>query len=132
MKGDLLLFLKGATIDRITFDYAVTLHFDNHAELRIETPLSISSPPGSLVELDPESAAPGAAAVLHLLHQTLNAAAADEQTGDLRLEITGGTNVLVPHHSSYESWTFSAPGGDRLVALPGGGLTIWGMENQAQ
>lgn len=124
-------FLKGARIERITFDYAVTLNFDNGAEIRIGTLLSLSDPSGARVEVDPEFAGPGAEALLRTLHQTVVEAASELQTGDLCLLLTNGTKVTVVHNDSYEAWTFSGPGGDMLVALPGGGLAVCGMENEA-
>jgi hypothetical protein len=127
--GDQLRFLQGTTIERISFDYAVTLHFGDGKEIRIETDMSITTPEGEHVELCPASAGAGAEVVLRMLHKQVKEAIAEERTGDLSIELEDGTNLQVPHHDSYEAWNYDGPGGDLLVSRPGGGLAIWGMED---
>jgi hypothetical protein len=58
--GNRLHFLQGATLERISFDYAVTLHFGDGKEIRIETDMSISTPTGERVEVFPEFPGTGA------------------------------------------------------------------------
>ena len=51
-----------------------------------------------------------------------------DKTGTVLLEISNGIRLEVASNESYEAWTFT--GADRLkvVALPGGGVIIWGPE----
>jgi hypothetical protein len=58
-----------------------------------------------------------------------SAARYDPETGDLRIEFSGGARLeVITHSSGYESWTLSRPDGTQLVAVGGGEVVLYGPE----
>jgi hypothetical protein len=119
--------LAHESIMRLYFDFAITLVISSGGELRIGNNFSVSLPESPAVDVDPE--APGAAvhAVLALLHQELASVAFDE-SGRLELIFARGASLMVAPDKQYEVWTYAgAHDGVKIICLPGGGLTTFGL-----
>ena len=118
------LNLDGQTIDAITLDFAVTIRTSGGAEFRIGTGMTIRGSEGSMVWLQAEAVGPASVALVGLLHRTISSAEVDED-GTLRLTLDSEVQVEVHPGRKFEAWTFDGAAGEKLVALPGGGLAVW-------
>ena len=108
------------------FDYAITLLTDKGAEIRIETDFSLRNPGGPIaVTISPEMRDQAAVILPAVLHETIRAAAASNETGTLVLDFVHGVRLEVAANPDYEAWTVAAENGSKVVALPGGGLSTW-------
>lgn len=119
------LGVVGQSIERVVFDFGVTLISDDGAEIRIETAFTLRTLEGAIVVIDPAELGESAAVLPAVLHEMITRATADEVTGSLELEFVHGSRVEVLPSDAYEAWSFTAQDGSRAVALPGGGLSTW-------
>jgi hypothetical protein len=122
------LGIAGQSVERISFDYAVTLQTDGGAEIRIETEFSLRMPSGEVDVVEPERLGGGAERLTAILHEMITGASVAESDGTLVLEFVNRVELQVSSSEAYEAWTFTAPGGLKVVALPGGGVTSWDPE----
>ena len=122
------LGIAGQSIERVSFDFALTLLTENGAELRVEVPFSLHRPDGLTVVINPEDPVEAMAVLPAVLHQMVTRSVADRETGSLLLEFSHGSRIEVPSSDSFEAWTFATQQGVQTVALPGGGLSTWGAE----
>ena len=118
------LEIDGETVEQVKFDYAISILASNHSEIRIESLLSVRSPTGPLVTVNPEHVGASAELMVSFLHTTIVRCEALE-TGELTLDFDNGARITVDVDADYEAWTFRAPDGRIAVARPGGGLTTW-------
>lgn len=123
------LGIVGQSVERVAFDFAVTLITDDGAEIRIETAFTLRTPNGASAVIDPAEPGDPAAVLTSVLHEMITGATANDATGSLDLEFVHGGRVEVLPSDAYEAWSFTAQGGVRAVALPGGGLSIWGADH---
>ena len=119
------LGMAGQTVERISFDYSVSMATSEGFEIRIETAFSIEDPSGHTCSGDPSRSGKHLSALLAVLHDTLTESKADDTTGLLVLKFASGRQVAVDPHRTYEAWTVAGPNGEKSVALPGGGLAFW-------
>ncbi|MFI5866458.1 DUF6188 family protein [Streptomyces sp. NPDC051546] len=119
------LALQTHRVDRVSFDYALVLHTDQGAELRIETPGTVTEPDGTRTTFDPERPGDSAPVLLRLLHATISGA---ERTdgGTLLVALDNGLELDVPPHDDYEAWELSFTDGRKVVCMPGGESATWG------
>ena len=91
----------------------------------VEQPFSFGA--GVLVRLVPDGDPLQLAPVLATVRESVVRV---EAFADGRLEIEFGSGALATVDSSeeFEAWNLVGPGGARLVATPGGGVTAWGAE----
>lgn len=120
--------IAGQSVERVSFDYAVTLLTDQGVELRIETGFSLLTPDGDIHLIDPQRIGNQAEYVIAALHETITVATIEDRTGELTLEFISGRRIQVDSNESYEAWTLAGPGGAKFVSLPGGGLGTWRSE----
>lgn len=95
----------------------VTLEFDGHHFIALE----------GAVEGGGRMATPQALDGLALLLPMLNEVVRDvsvEDGGGLLLTV-GDVRLRCDALERYEAWNYSAPGGQLVVCLPGGGLSVW-------
>lgn len=122
------LGIVGQSVERVSFDYAVTLLTDGGAEIRIETAFSLRAPSGESVVVDPSQPGRGTELVISILHNMITGVTVEEQVGSLVLDLMNGARLEVAPTESYEAWTFTGDHGLRIVAQPGGGVSMWGSE----
>lgn len=118
------LTLQTHRVDRVSFDYALVLHTDQGAELRVETPGTVTESDGTRTAFDPEAPGDSARVLLRLLHATVSRA---ERTagGTLLVTLDNGLGLDVPPHDDYEAWELSFTDGRKVVCMPGGELATW-------
>lgn len=116
--NEALRVLLGKRVEQLRFDYAVTLVFDDDADIRISAPFAVISP--ATVAVDPEALTTEALALtMSALHKTVVSASIIESSV-LRLELDGAL-VLHAHPSEgYEAWSLNLPGGTQVMSYPGG------------
>jgi hypothetical protein len=122
------LDVTGQSIERVSFDYAVTLLTDSGAEFRVETSFSLRTPNGEVLVVDPERPASGAEQLAAILHEMITDACVTENSGVLVLDFVNGTRLEVASNESYEAWAFTGTDGLKIVAQPGGGVSTWGSD----
>jgi hypothetical protein len=119
------LGIDGSSVERVSFDYSITLLMDPRAEISLSTTFVLTTSSGDTQSVDPEHAESAASAVLAQLHQTIVSHTVDETTGQLSLHLSNGAQIDIATNSTYEAWTFAGPKGYKVVARPGGGVTAW-------
>lgn len=117
--------IVGAEVTQLRFDFAFSIAFDATAEARIETTFSVSTPAGHTEVFDPDKDLAQMGPLL-TLHQTKIVSADADETGHLNLHFSDGRQLDCAPDPDYEAWTFNGPDGLQLVAMPGGGLAVWG------
>ncbi|QWS34658.1 DUF6188 family protein [Curtobacterium aetherium] len=125
MTDDPVLEFAAARVDVLTVTFQTTIGFSNGTTMQFEAEFAITGPDGvrRLVDpMDPTSLAP----VLALHGDTVTNATLDG--ADLRLHFASGTVLEAWSDDSYESWHHHGGGPERrtLIALPGGGLAVFG------
>jgi len=50
----------------------------------------------------------------------------------MRIDFSNGMSICVEPDEEYEAWNVSGPHGFLIVALPGGGITMWRSEGNEQ
>lgn len=123
--GTVNLGIVGHSVERVAFDFGVTLVTDGGAEIRIETAFTFRTADRANAVLDPAEPGDSAAVLPSVLHEMITGATADDATGSLVLEFVHGARLEVLPSDAYEAWSFTTQGGVRAVALPGGGLSTW-------
>ena len=123
-----VVLMTGAVVSRCSFDWSVTWLIAADAgevEVRVEQPFSFGA--GVLVRLVPDGDPLQLAPVLATVRESVVRV---EAFADGRLEIEFGSGALATVNSSeeFEAWNLVCPGGARLVATPGGGVTAWEAE----
>ena len=118
------LGLEGQTIDAISLDFAVTIRTNAAAVLRIGTGLVIHGPGGSMATVQADDVGPTSSSLVGILHRTITSAEVDDD-GTFRLTLEPELHVEVRPDDDYEAWTYNGADGQKLVALPGGGLAVW-------
>lgn len=117
--------IEGQEVSRICVDYAVTLQTADGAELRIETGFAVAASGAEpIVAVEPEHLGSAGAQVLALIRRRLVAAAIHD-SGRLELRFEGDARLLCEPNENFEAWTLSAPDGEIVVCLPGGGIARW-------
>ena len=119
------LGIDGSSIERVSFDYSITLLMDPRAEISLSTTFALTMSSGDVQNIDPEHAESAAAAIISQLHQTIVGHNVDEATGQLWMRLSNGTRLDVNTDPVYEAWGFAGPKGHKVVARPGGGLSTW-------
>ena len=119
------LNLVGHLVERVAFDFGVTILFDNGLEVRIETTFTVHAVDSTPVEVNPPNYQDAAARLLSVLQETVTSAHVDETTGELRLEFEGGRAIRVPSSEMFEAWSLTSLEGVRATSLPGGSLSLW-------
>ncbi|PZE92792.1 DUF6188 family protein [Curtobacterium sp. MCBD17_008] len=125
MTEDHRLEFTDARVDVLRFTFETSLGFSNGTTMQFEAEFAITGPDGErrIVDpTDPTSLAP----VLALHGDTVTNATLDGP--DLRLHFASGTVLEAWPDDSYESWQYDGGGPERrmIVALPGGGLAVFG------
>lgn len=125
--GAIDLPLPGRQVTRCCLDAAFGIEFLEGREsisLRIESPFQVcrlderwSLRPDDLTTI---------VHALRLLWRIVVRATASAD-GTLNVRFDDGTELIVAYDSNYEAWELVGSGGLRVVSLPGGGLTTWGM-----
>lgn len=109
---------------RVQVDYALSLLTSDGYVFRIEQPLTLTDSDGHQQVLIPEGDPAKLAPALALARTALIVANAFDD-GQLELIFSNGVRIYVPSTEDFESWEACGPEGLRLVALPGGGLSVW-------
>jgi len=108
----------------LTFDYAVTVSILDGYAFRIEVAFSFAEGNGNESLMDPEGDPVHLGPVLHVNRTTLLEARAFD-SGRLELSFGNGVSIGVPSDIRFEAWNAVGPDGFLMVALPGGGLSVW-------
>jgi hypothetical protein len=116
--------ISGQSLMRVYFDYAITFVTSGDGEFRFANTLTVSSPQGEAISVDPEASGRAAETVLNLLHEPIKDASVDE-SGHLELTFTSGASVRVGPDDRYEGWTYAGDDGVKIICMPGGGLTTF-------
>jgi len=125
---ELRLSIEGSSVERIILDYAISLVFSGGWELRVETSCYMSQSYGAEVMIDSSSVTSGAAVdIFNVLHRKINIAEIDESSGELVVEFEAEMKLRIPPDGLYEARGLTARNGDRILALPGGGVASWGF-----
>jgi hypothetical protein len=124
-----VLPLAGRTVERLCFDFAVTLVFGGGLELRIEQPFVISRADGSESLLIPEGDPDRLATAVGLARSEVLRAEGFKD-GHLEIAFSDGSKLGVPADEGYEAWELVGPGGLRTVSLPGGDIAVWRPEDE--
>lgn len=119
------LKLRDQRVERVSFDYAITLLTDIGAELRIGSAFLLRDADSAEVSLNPGDFSAAGELLSRVLHQRIVTATAEDAGGALRIEFGNGTRIDVSPSPTFEAWTFVTATGMRSVSLPGGGLAIW-------
>jgi hypothetical protein len=116
--NEVLRVLSGKRVEQLRFDYAVTLVFDDDADMRISAPFAAISP--APVAVDPEAlTAETLALTISVLHKTVVSASIVENSV-LRLELEGDLVLHAQPSERYEAWSLNLPNGTQLESYPGG------------
>jgi len=121
------LHLRGQSIVRVCFEYAVSLKTDAGFELQIETPISVEPPVGTgaeVVEIVPDRPGVRGGNLLALFREEIGSSVA-EDSGALVLMFINGIGLRVEPSELYESWTLTGPHGEKYVCMPGGEVARW-------
>lgn len=117
--------LSGATVSQIRIDYRLGVLFDSGAELSIGGVATLRSS-GPSVAIEPERRVNVLAAIDLLWDSVVRADASPE--GQLSIEFSKGRTLVIDPDAGYEAWEFVTEDTVvRLVCMPGGGLTTWGV-----
>lgn len=119
-----MLRLDGQRVTKVCFDYAVTFHTESGFELRFETPFVICDTDGTRTSIDPDVPSELASRVLELLQRLIDSADV-EPSGALTISFVDGQELEVSPHPEFEAWTVIGPRGERVICLPGGGVSEW-------
>lgn len=109
---------------RVQVDYALSLRTTDGYVFRIEQPLTLTDSDGHQQLLIPEGDPAKLAPALALARTAMIVANAFDD-GHLELAFGNGVTIHVPSTEDFESWEACGPEGLKLVALPGGGLSVW-------
>lgn len=110
----------GKSVERICIDYAVTLHFDDGAVLRLESAFSLMAPSETaLAMIDPAQLGGKGDRILGLIRREVLEASITA-SGDLKLIFGHGWRLSSEPDDQYEAWSLVVPNGDTFVCLPGG------------
>ncbi|WP_246119481.1 DUF6188 family protein [Cellulomonas massiliensis] len=112
----------GAT--RVAIDYGVTIATTDGYTFRIEQPFVPTDAEGSEFLLVPEGDPLRLCPVLALARTTVASARAFDD-GRLELDLADGSTIRVPCGEDYEPWEAAGPSGLKIVAVPGGELSVW-------
>ena len=130
MEDRWLLPLSGRSVERLCFDFAVTLIFGDDLQLRIEQPFVVEGPDGRETLFVPGGDADRLAPVVTLARREVTRAEAFKD-GHLEIIFSDGTSLGVPPDEGFEAWELVGPGGLRTVSLPGGDLAVWRPDQAA-
>ena len=118
-------------ITRVSFDHAISLLIDGGAELTFETQFEVRHPgDSSTLRVVPEAAAEQASQLLVLLLHKGIRAAVFYNDGVLELRV-GDVLLYATAHQDYEAWNFAGISGEKVVCLPGGGVSDLGFPRVA-
>jgi hypothetical protein len=118
------LGFAGQKVTATEFGYAVRVEFSGGYEIDVEVGFTLHTGNGDHHIIPGENAQRDAALLDELIGQVaIVATAADD--GGLRVDLDGGAGLWVEADPDYEAWTFTGPGGAKVVCLPGGGLSVW-------
>lgn len=109
---------------RVQVDYALSLLTSDGYIFRIEQPLTLTNSGGRQHLLIPEGDPAKLAPALELARTAMTVANAFDD-GHLELAFGNGASLQVPSGEDFESWEACGPEGLKLVAVPGGGLSVW-------
>jgi hypothetical protein len=116
-------------VGEIDTEHAITLRFEGGATIRIESPVQISGPDRGTITVDPQDLRSDQDVQHAVLGRVVESAFADDVSGALRISFEGGVTLEVAPDPDFEPWAASWPDGTTVVALPGGGLSTWGVQS---
>lgn len=109
---------------RVQVDYALTLLTTDGFAFRIERPLILTDSHGREHRLVPDGDPRRLAPALALARTTLISANAFDD-GRLELSFDDASKIQVSCGEDFEPWEAYGPEGLKLVAVPGGELSVW-------
>jgi hypothetical protein len=109
---------------RVEIDYAVTVATSDGYVFRIEQPLVLTDADGQEHLLVPEGDPMRLRPALSLARTAVAGARAFDD-GRLELDFADGSMIRVPCGEDYEPWEATGPAGLKVVAVPGGELSVW-------
>jgi hypothetical protein len=114
-----------ARVDVLSFTFETSLGFSNGTTMQFEAEFAITGPDGERRIVDPTDTT-SLAPVLALHGDTVTNATLDG--ADLRLHFASGTVLEAWPAESYESWNYHGAGPEprMIIAMPGGGLAVFG------
>lgn len=115
----------GQSISRVAFYFGVLFLMHGGSELRIDTAFDFR-PESTLMTIDPSTASGFASTLIGLLHIEIEAAKVTD-AGALELCFRGNSVLNVAPSDEFEAWTFAGAEGSKVVCMPGGGVTTWGL-----
>jgi hypothetical protein len=122
------LGIVGQSVERVSFDYAVTLLTNAGAEIKIETAFSLRGPRKQTIFVDPIRPVGATELTISILHMKLADATVDQVAGSVVLIFDNCARLEGPADESYEAWTFAGDNGIKIVSQPGGGVNTWGLD----
>jgi hypothetical protein len=115
---------EGQQVQRLCFDYAVSIEAADGAVLRIEAPFEFSPSgdepfqtvdPGRLAQSTP---------LFSVLNDDIVHVSVNEQ-GALFIRFAKGQALRCEPDRHFEAWSIVAPSGEQMVCLPGGGVSVF-------
>ncbi|GGK77836.1 hypothetical protein GCM10012284_09710 [Mangrovihabitans endophyticus] len=104
------------------FGYTIAFTVSGGYEVRVESPMRVRT---HGIEYDVQPGADGGEAALDALTGDEVTAAVAEESGALRIDLNGGSRVVVSADPQFEAWTVAGPAGFKVVCGPGGDLSEW-------
>lgn len=117
--------IQGQQVQRLCFDYAVSIETSDGAVLRIETPFQLSqSGEDPFQTVDPEHLEQSGSSLFSLINGEIGSASISDW-GALSIRFAKGQLLLCEPNSQFEAWSIASPSGEQMVCLPGGGVAVW-------
>ncbi|GAA3589405.1 hypothetical protein GCM10022198_11600 [Klugiella xanthotipulae] len=119
------LNLSEAEVIQIRIDYQVTLIFSDSSSVVIECPFSLRGATGIEKIVDPAGKKNQLVEFLELHTSKVLRGYVSDST--LNLEFSNGSTLTCPPSLEYEAWSYFGTGKEpeRIIATPGGELSIW-------
>ncbi|WP_377325645.1 DUF6188 family protein [Pimelobacter simplex] len=118
--------IRARRVEEVDTEQAVTLVLSGGAAIRIESSFDLTEPAATPTTIDPDNLSGDLGLGSMLRGRVVEVATADEETGLLSITFRGGLVLRVPPDPDFEAWTASWLDGSTVVALPGGGMSVWG------
>jgi hypothetical protein len=124
------LGLSGKRLQSVLVEYTVSMQLSDVYFIVIESPFTLEVH-GDSFSLSPEEESDDALEALRqLVGRTIEGATADA-AGALHVIFEGGARLTVEPDPACEAWSVSGPDGALVVSTPGGKLTTWKSQSNA-
>lgn len=120
------LGIDGNHVESVDVEHALTLRLSGGAEIRVEVPFDLAEQGAASETIDPEDISVNHVVWELFVGKVVESATAVPATGGVVVALHGGLTLQVLPDPDFEAWSVTWPDGRLVVALPGGGLAVWG------